>query len=135
MNKLGKYLKHLCAVVLIGLPMLSYAEATMVNLAQKVSKVTVSVNAEDAALVNDNGRVACWSTEGADLTHYHYVEMEWSATSQVVQTVVYWARPNSYKAIALPTDAYLCYWDGEAWSEGVSLNEIDESNVTTLFLF
>lgn len=132
MNKLGKYLKHLCAVALVGLPMLSYAEATMVNLAQKVSKVTVSVNAEDAALVNDNGRVACWSTEGADLTQYHYVEMEWSATSQVVQTVVYWARPNSYKAIALPTDAYLCYWDGEAWSEGVSLNEIDESNVTTL---
>lgn len=132
MNKLGKYLKHLCAVALVGFPMLSYAEATMVNLAQKVSKVTVSVNAEDAALVNDNGRVACWSTEGADLTQYHYVEMEWSATSQIVQTVVYWARPNSYKAIALPTDAYLCYWDGEAWSEGVSLNEIDESNVTTL---
>ena len=132
MNKLGKYLKHLCAVALLGLPMLSYAEATMVNLAQKVSKITVSVNAEDAALVNDNGRVACWSTEGADLTQYHYVEMEWSATSQIVQTVVYWARPNSYKAIALPTDAYLCYWDGEAWSEGVSLNEIDESNVTTI---
>lgn len=132
MNKLGKYLKHLCAVVLLGLPMLSYAEATMVNLAQKVSKITVSVNAEDAALVNDNGRVACWSTEGADLTQYHYVEMEWSATSQIVQTVVYWARPNSYKAIALPTDAYLCYWDGEAWSEGLSLNEIDESNVTTI---
>ena len=132
MNKLGKYLKHLCAVALLGLPMLSYAEATMVNLAQKVCKVTVSVNAEDAALVNDNGRVACWSTEGADLTQYHYVEMEWSATSQIVQTVVYWARPNSYKAIALPTDAYLTYWDGEAWSEGVSLNEIDESNVTTL---
>ena len=132
MNKLGKYLKHLCAVALVGFPMLSYAEATMVNLAQKVCKVTVSVNAEDAALVNDNGRVACWSTEGADLTQYHYVEMEWSATSQIVQTVVYWARPNSYKAIALPTDAYLCYWDGEAWSEGISLNEIDESNVTTL---
>ena len=41
MNKLGQYLKHLCALVLIGMPMLSFAEATKINLAQKTIKVTV----------------------------------------------------------------------------------------------
>ena len=132
MNKLGKYLKHLCAFVLIGLPVATFAEATKVNLAQKALKLTVSANTADAAYIADNGRVYYWSTEGADLSQYHFVEFEWSATAKVEETTVYWAKPSTNKGTALPADAYLCYWDGEAWSEGVSLNEIDESNVTTL---
>lgn len=132
MNKLGKYLKHLCALVLIGLPVTTFAEATKVNLAQKALKLTVSANTADAAYITDNGRVYYWSTEGADLSQYHFVEFEWSATAKVEETTVYWAKPSTNKGTALPADAYLCYWDGEAWSEGVSLNEIDESNVTTL---
>lgn len=132
MNKLGKYLKHLCALVLIGLPVATFAEATKVNLAQKALKLTVSANTADAAYIADNGRVYYWSTEGADLSQYHFVEFEWSATAKVEETTVYWAKPSTNKGTALPADAYLCYWDGEAWSEGVSLNEIDESNVTTL---
>ncbi len=132
MNKLEKYLKHLCALVLIGLPIVSFAEATKVNLAQKALKLTVSANTADAAYITDNGRVYYWSTEGADLSQYHFVEFEWSATAKVEETTVYWAKPSTNKGTALPADAYLCYWDGEAWSEGVSLNEIDESNVTTL---
>lgn len=132
MNKLGQYLKHLCAFVLIGLPVATFAEATKVNLAQKALKLTVSANTADAAYIADNGRVYYWSTEGADLSQYHFVEFEWSATAKVEETTVYWAKPSTNKGTALPADAYLCYWDGEAWSEGVSLNEIDESNVTTL---
>ena len=132
MNKLGKYLKHLCALVLIGLPVTTFAEATKVNLAQKALKLTVSANTADAAYITDNGRVYYWSTEGADLSQYHFVEFEWSATAKVEETTVYWAKPSTNKGTALPADAYLCYWDGEAWSEGVGLNEIDESNVTTL---
>ena len=132
MNKLGKYLKHLCAIVLIGLPVTTFAEATKVNLAQKALKLTVSANTADAAYITDNGRVYYWSTEGTDLSQYHFVEFEWSATAKVEETTVYWAKPSTNKGTALPADAYLCYWDGEAWSEGVSLNEIDESNVTTL---
>ena len=132
MNKLEKYLKHLCALVLIGLPVTTFAEATKVNLAQKALKLTVSANTADAAYITDNGRVYYWSTEGADLSQYHFVEFEWSATAKVEETTVYWAKPSTNKGTALPADAYLCYWDGEAWSEGVSLNEIDESNVTTL---
>lgn len=132
MNKLEKYLKHLCALVLIGLPIVSFAEATKVNLAQKALKLTVSANTADAAYITDNGRVYYWSTEGADLSQYHFVEFEWTATAKVEETTVYWAKPSTNKGTALPADAYLCYWDGEAWSEGVSLNEIDESNVTTL---
>lgn len=132
MNKLGQYLKHLCALVLIGMPMLSFAEATKINLAQKTIKVTVSANADEASLVTDNARVKYWSTEGADLGQYHYVEFEWSATAKVEETTVYWAKPSTSKGTALPTDAYLSYWDGEAWSEGVGLNEIDEQSVTTL---
>lgn len=132
MNKLEKYLKHLCALVLIGLPVTTFAEATKVNLAQKALKLTVSANTADAAYITDNGRVYYWSTEGADLSQYHFVEFEWTATAKVEETTVYWAKPSTNKGTALPADAYLCYWDGEAWSEGVSLNEIDESNVTTL---
>ena len=132
MNKLGQYLKHLCALVLIGLPVTTFAEATKVNLAQKALKLTVSANTADAAYITDNGRVYYWSTEGADLSQYHFVEFEWSATAKVEETTVYWAKPSTNKGTALPADAYLSYWDGEAWSEGVSLNEIDESNVTTL---
>ena len=132
MNKLGQYLKHLCALVLIGLPVTTFAEATKVNLAQKALKLTVSANTADAAYITDNGRVYYWSTEGADFSQYHFVEFEWSATAKVEETTVYWAKPSTNKGTALPADAYLCYWDGEAWSEGVSLNEIDESNVTTL---
>ena len=132
MNKLGQYLKHLCALVLIGMPMLSFAEATKINLAQKTIKVTVSANADEASLVTDNARVKYWSTEGADLGQYHYVEFEWSATAKIEETTVYWAKPSTSKGTALPTDAYLSYWDGEAWSEGVGLNEIDEQSVTTL---
>ena len=132
MNKLGKYLKHLCALVLIGMPMLSFAEATKVNLAQKTIKVTVSANADEASLVTDNARVKYWSTEGADLGQYHYVEFEWSATAKIEETTVYWAKASAAKGVALPSDAYLTYWDGEAWSEGVGLNEIDEQSVTTL---
>ncbi len=132
MNKLGKYLKHLCALVLIGLPVATFAEATKVNLAQKALKLTVSAKTAEAAYIADNGRVYYWSTEGADLSQYHFVEFEWSATAKVEETTVYWAKPSTNKGTALPADAYLCYWDGEAWSEGVSLNEIDESNVTTL---
>ena len=88
MNKLGKYLKHLCALVLIGMPMLSFAEATKINLAQKTIKVTVSANADEASLVTDNARVKYWSTEGADLGQYHYVEFEWSATAKIEETTV-----------------------------------------------
>ncbi|MBR4041135.1 MAG: T9SS type A sorting domain-containing protein [Bacteroidaceae bacterium] len=132
MNKLGKYLKHLCALVLIGMPMLSFAEATKINLAQKTIKVTVSANADEASLVTDNARVKYWSTEGADLGQYHYVEFEWSATAKIEETTVYWAKASAAKGVALPSDAYLTYWDGEAWSEGVGLNEIDEQSVTTL---
>lgn len=132
MNKLGKYLKHLCALVLIGLPVTTFAEATKVNLAQKALKLTVSANTADAAYITDNGRVYYWSTEGADLSQYHFVEFEWTATAKVEETTVYWAKPSTNKGTALPADAYLCYWDGEAWSEGVSLNEIDEQSVTTL---
>lgn len=132
MNKLGKYLKHLCALVLIGMPMLSFAEATKINLAQKTIKVTVSANADEASLVTDNARVKYWSTEGADLGQYHYVEFEWSATAKIEETTVYWAKASAAKGVALPSDAYLTYWDGEAWSEGVGLNEIDEASVTTL---
>lgn len=132
MNKLGKYLKCLCSLVLIGLPVTTFAEATKVNLAQKALKLTVSANTADAAYITDNGRVYYWSTEGADLSQYHFVEFEWTATAKVEETTVYWAKPSTNKGTALPADAYLCYWDGEAWSEGVGLNEIDESNVTTL---
>lgn len=132
MNKLGQYLKHLCALVLIGMPMLSFAEATKINLAQKTIKVTVSANADEASLVTDNARVKYWSTEGADLGQYHYVEFEWSATAKIEETTVYWAKASAAKGVALPSDAYLTYWDGEAWSEGVGLNEIDEASVTTL---
>ncbi len=132
MNKLGKYLKHLCAIALVGIPMLSFAEATKVNLAQKTIKVNVSANADVASLITDNARVNYWSTEGADLGQYHYVEFEWSATAKVEETTVYWAKPSTKKGTALPADAYLSYWDGEAWSEGVGLNEIDEQSVTTL---
>lgn len=132
MKNLTKSLRFLCAVALASVAAGASAEATKVNLAQKVIKVSVSVNADKAALITDNGRVAFWSTEGGDLAQYQYAEFEWSATSQITQTMVYWARPNSSRGTALPTDAYLCYWNGEDWSEGVALNEIDDSYVTTL---
>lgn len=132
MNKLGQYLKHLCAVALIGLPVFSYAEATKVNLAQKTIKIIASVNQADAAKINDNGRLYYWSTEGADMTQYHYVEFEWSATAKVEQVMAYWANPSSAKGIALPDDAYLSYWNGAEWVKEMSLNGVDESNVTTV---
>lgn len=132
MKNLTKSLRILCAVALASVAAVASAEATRVNLAQKVIKVSVSVNEADVAYVNDNARVKYWSTEGADLSQYHYVEFEWSATARIEQAVVYWAKANATKGTALPTDAYLSYWDGEDWSEGVSLNAIDEESMTTL---
>jgi hypothetical protein len=108
------------------------AQATEVNLALKALKVNASVNSNDVALIADNARVKYWSTEGADFSQYQYVEFEWSATSKVVKADVYWAKPNATKGTALPTDAYLAYWDGEDWVKDVSLIDIDDASVTSI---
>ena len=125
--------KMRCAslIALMSVSMSMFAQAT-VNLAQKAIKVNVSVNADEASLLADNGRVTYWSTEGANLAEYQYVEFEWSSTSKVEEANVYWAKPKAAKGIALPADAYLAYWDGEDWVKDASLNAIDDASVTSI---
>lgn len=132
MSKLGRYLRYVCTVALVSGAMQMVAQGTKVNLSQKVIKVTTTVNAGDASMITDNARVKYWSTLGADVSEYQYVEFQWAATAKVEQTVVYWAKPNADKGIALPTDAYLACWDGEEWATVASLNTVDEDYVTTL---
>jgi hypothetical protein len=132
MNKLS--LKKMCCalIVFMSVSLSVVAQATEVNLALKALKVNASVNSNDVALIADNARVKYWSTEGADFSQYQYVEFEWSATSKVVKADVYWAKPNATKGTALPTDAYLAYWDGEDWVKDVSLIDIDDASVTSI---
>ena len=88
MNTLTAKRRSLLLVALMSASLTVVAQATKVNLAQKAIKVHVSVNADEAPLIADNGRVTYWSTEGADLSQYQYVEFEWSATSKVVSADV-----------------------------------------------
>lgn len=110
----------------------SAAEATKVNLAQKTVKVDVTVNLGDASKITDNARHYYWSTEGVDATEYQYVEFTWAGTAQVLQTTVYWAKPNAEKGVAYPDEAYLAYWNGEEWVEGGNLTGIDASGTVTV---
>ena len=115
MNKLASKKMCLALVSLLSASLPMVAQATEVNLALKAIKVNASANSDEVSLIADNARVKYWSTEGADFSQYQYVEFEWSATSKVVEADVYWAKPNATKGTALPTDAYLAYWNGEDW--------------------
>ena len=134
MNKLASKKMCFALIAFMGASLSMVAQATEVNLALKAIKVNASVNSDEVSLIADNARVKYWSTEGADFSQYQYVEFEWSATSKVVEADVYWAKPNATKGTALPTDAYLAYWNGEDWVKDASLNTVNESygsSVTT----
>ena len=132
MNKLASKKMCFALIAFMGASLSMLAQATDVNLAFKAIKVNASVNPDEVSLIADNARVKYWSTEGADLSQYQYVEFEWSATSKVVEALVYWAKPNATKGTALPTDAYLAYWNGEEWVKDAVLNAVDESYGTTV---
>ncbi len=83
---------------------------------------------------NANANAPYWSTQhGTDYYgQYEYVELQWEFKAQVSSVQIFWATTG--QDVALPTDAYICYWDGLQWQKDVSIKDISRrglSNTTT----
>ena len=105
---------------------------TAVNLASKAIKVTASVNADKATLVNDHSRVASryWSNYADDssLGQWGYVELWWDRNNQFTSVDAFWAVKGDN--ILVPEEAYVSWFDGHDWHKDVELADADDSGLS-----
>lgn len=107
---------------------------TLTNLSVKAVSVTASASDEDhpVSLICDNRTTASnyWSGYHGDesLGCYVSVELGWAQQNIFKEIRVYWATADEH--LALPTDAYVEWWDGSTWQRGPSLNAADDKEVS-----
>ena len=115
------------------------ATAANSEITDKVWRMSASVQSvgRPVDLINDgnaNVNAPYWSSQhgSAFYGQYEYVELQWEFKAKVSSIQVFWATASG--DIALPTDAYVAYWDGEAWVKSTQINNISKrglSNTTT----
>lgn len=108
------------------------AAAKSENLALKVTGTDASVqnSAHPSALAVDNNRGTYWSGYNGKASNgqYQYIELRWDRPAQIQKLYVYWR--VSADTLAVPTDAYLSYWNGTEWVKTQQLPQA-KSNTTT----
>ena len=107
---------------------------TLTNLTVKAVSVEASATDEGhpVSLICDNRTTASnyWSGYHGDesLGSYVSVELGWAQQNIFKEIRVYWATADEH--LALPTDAYVEWWDGSTWQRGPSLNAADDKEVS-----
>lgn len=117
-----------CVSALAGAVMLAVPNGTHAagntNIALEATAVSASVNSHLAYRINDNGRTAFWSGyHGSEYYgNYEYVELDWDRSCTITNIIMLWA--ESGDTIAVPTDAYVEYYDGVQWVKSLSLGAV-----------
>ena len=107
---------------------------TLTNLTVKAASIEASASDEGhpVSFVSDNRTTESnyWSSYHGDdhLGQYEYVELTWAQQNVYSEIRVYWATADD--RLALPTDAYVSWWDGSEWQQGPSLNAADDKQVS-----
>lgn len=109
------------------------AASAQVVISNQVMRLSASTESSDhpVSLVNDGvANAGYWSSfHGADYYgQYEYVEFQWETNSVVSQIQVYWALADG--DIALPTDAYVAYWNGTEWVNAAAIDKISTRGVS-----
>ena len=112
---------------------LTAAGQTLSNVAMRATLVTASVNAGDAAYVNDNQRSSSsnyWSSYSGDesLGQWAYVELQWLRNYIFTEVQAYFVTAAEH--IVTPAEAYVSWWDGEQWQQADNLAEADTRGVS-----
>ena len=109
---------------------------TSVNLSLKATVLIASVNNDISQLkyLNDNRYATSakyWSSyqEDGPTGQEVYIEMHFAQQSVINEVRAYWAVDGD--EMALPTKAYIAWWDGEEWQHGPTLQTTDESLLST----
>lgn len=122
------------AAILASLAPLSMQAADKVNLTQKVSSITSSVETEgNAATLVADGTVAgqsYWSSwQGKEhYGEYSYIEFRWPKDCQITNSRIFWATAGD--SIAAPTDAYLAVFDGKDWVKTHTIEAPNSRNIS-----
>jgi hypothetical protein len=108
---------------------------TVTNLALKaVVNASVNNSSQDLKPLNDNRyamSVKYWSNDQGE-NHWGeeaYVEMAWPQRQSILEVRAHWA--NNDDNILLPTEAYVSWWDGNAWQRGDNLAAPGERQLST----
>ena len=109
------------------------AGQTLYNLSVKALRVTASVNSENVKLINDNRTAAAsyWSsyTGEESLGREAWVELLWGQHNRYTEIRAYWATQGDN--IAVPTEAYVAWWDGREWQRGQQLAAADDKGYSS----
>ena len=133
---MSSYFKKMLAVTTCLLLTLAVYGQTSVNLSLKATVLTASVNNDISQLkyLNDNRYATSakyWSSyqEDGPTGQEVYIEMHFAQQSVINEVRAYWAVDGD--EMALPTKAYIAWWDGEEWQHGPTLQTTDESLLST----
>ena len=111
------------------------ATAANPEITDKVWRMSASVLSvgRPVDLINDgnaNVNAPYWSSQhgSAFYGQYEYVELQWEFKAKVSSIQVFWATASG--DIALPTDAYVAYWDGNEWVKSTPIDNISKRGLS-----
>ena len=111
------------------------AMAASVKITDKVWKTGASVQSDrnPVSLITDgnaNTNAPYWTTQHGEEYYgqYEYVELQWETNSIITSVQVFWATAKG--DVALPTDAYISYWNGKEWVKSSSIENINTRGVS-----
>lgn len=114
----------------------SNAIAADPEITDQVLKITASVEpvGKPASLINDgnaSSNAPYWSTQQGEASYgkYEYVEMQWETKVNVSTVQVFWATASG--DIALPSEAYISYWNGTEWVKATEITNIPKRGISS----
>lgn len=114
----------------------SNAIAADPEITDQVLKITASVEpvGKPVSLINDgnaSSNAPYWSTQQGEASYgkYEYVEMQWETKVNVSTVQVFWATASG--DIALPSEAYISYWNGTEWVKATEITNIPKRGISS----